>query len=191
VHREIKQNPETASVGRFAKRTFISAVVCQPRIVEHDFRDRVGLQSESLEKPPPHHHCALRIAFSQQTCWLGFRVRCNPGRKQHTPQHHKDRKYRLILFRHRHHGLISLKPCVLQIGYDRFVLHEAHGRGEIVEKPGETAVIEIDDAEPFSVDEKICKPQIGMNKAESMMPSAIDTEALRESIGDRLQELPA
>ena len=70
------------------------------------------------------------------------------------------------------------------------MFHEADGRGEIVEEPGETTVIEIDDAEPLSVHEKVCKAQVGMNKAKAMALATIGIEPLRECIGNPLQELP-
>src|SRR5258708_37844898 len=106
-------------------------------------------------------------------------MRRNAGRKKHSPQDDKDGKHRLVLIRHRRDGSISLQPCVLQFGHDRLMFHEADGRGEIVEEPGETTVIEIDDAEPLSVHEKVCKAQVGMNKAKAMALATIGIEPLR------------
>jgi hypothetical protein len=71
---------QSYDVRHVAEPTFLSVPIGQPRIVEHDSRDPVGLQSESLEKPLAHHHSALRVACSQEARCLGFGVRCNPGR---------------------------------------------------------------------------------------------------------------
>ena len=69
------------------------------------------------------------------------------------------------------------------------MFHEADSRGEIVKEPGKATVVEINDAEPCSIDQQICKAQIGMNQAEPMAWLTVSMDALRQRIGDPLQEL--
>jgi len=78
---------------------------------------------------------------------------------------------------------------MLQVGHDRLMFYEAHSCGEIVEEPRKAAVVEIDDAEPFSVDQEVCEAQIGMNQAEALALLTVSTHALGERIGDLLQQL--
>src|SRR5450755_2282719 len=135
------------------------------------------LRLEFPEKPLTHRDGTFCISGSQPARRLGVRVRCDPGHQQHSPQHDEDRQHRLVCFRYRGNLAIPFKPGILQLGYDRIMLHEAHGRGEIVEEPGKAAVVEINDAEPCSIDQQICEAQIGMNQAEPVAWLTVSADA--------------
>ena len=65
------------------------------------------------------------------------------------------------------------------------MLDEAHRSGEVVHKPRQPAVVEIDHAQRLTVDQQIRQPQIGMHQPKARGAVAVDRELGRDH-GQRL-----
>src|ERR1700676_1370456 len=109
---------------------------------------------------------ALGVTRSQLARERHLGMRGQPRGQQDTPQDHERGDFCQVDGPQRQSLAIAVAPRPQEFRNDGFMLDETHRGGEIVEQPAETAIVEIDDAQPAAVRQQVGEPQIGMHQTE-------------------------
>src|SRR5262245_34948702 len=99
---------------------------------------------------------------------VGLRMGADPRDEQQAPEHDECPNLPLVLDRQCLDPPIAADPAVEKLRNLRLMLEERDRRRAVIEKPGEAAIVEVDDLGHLPVDEKVGEAHVAMDEPEAM-----------------------
>ena len=97
----------------------------------------------------------------------------HPGHDEDAARHDEDGEHGFVVGREGGDLRVAFEPAGLEGGDDRGVFVQGDGGCEVVEVPGEAAIVEVDDVHPGAVDEEVGQAHVGVDEAEAVWRLAI------------------